>query len=149
MPDARDIGIRQSFQSSLLGVEKLEMSAGIAVYRGEKASFGAVAAVSGRDSKSFPNKRKGPLRMAAALWKLLFRLFANFLLCPLASQSLLYAELRARLQIVGMTLDFLNDVFRLNFALEATQGALNGLAFLQSNFSQTKSPPNPAIIGHA
>jgi hypothetical protein len=48
-----------------------------------------------------------------------------------------------------MTLDFLNDVFRLNFALEATQGALNGLAFLQSDFCQTKSPPNPAIIGHA
>jgi hypothetical protein len=30
MPDARDIGIRQSFQSSLLGEEKLEMIAGFA-----------------------------------------------------------------------------------------------------------------------
>jgi len=87
--------------------------------------------------------------MAAAPGKLLFGLFANLLLCPLASQSLLYAELGAWLQIVGMTLDFLNDVFRLNFALEATQGALNGLAFLQSDFCQTKSPPNPAINGHA
>jgi hypothetical protein len=81
--------------------------------------------------------------------QLIFGLFANLLLCPLTSQSLLYAELRARLQIVGMTLDFLNDVFRLNFALEPTQGALNGLAFLQSNFCQTKSPPNPATNGHA
>lgn len=85
---------------------------------------------------------------AAAGWQrpwlkyLILGFLANFLLCPLASQSLLYAKLGARLQIVGMTLDFLNDVFRLNFALEATQGALNGLAFLQSNFCQTKSPPN-------
>jgi len=81
--------------------------------------------------------------------RLLLGLFANLLLCPLTSQSLLYAELGARLQIVGVTLHFLNDVFRLNFALEATQGALNRLAFLQSNFCQTKSPPNPAINGHA
>jgi hypothetical protein len=62
---------------------------------------------------------------------------------------LLYAELRAGLQIVGMTLYFLNNVFRLNFALEAAKGALYRLTFLQSNFSQTKSPPNPAINGHA
>ena len=96
------------------------------------------------------DKKRRPLRMAAApVEKLIFGLFANLLLCPLTSQSLLYAELCAWLQIVGMTLYFLNDVFRLNFALEATQGALNGLAFLQSNFCQTKSPPNPAIIGHA
>ena len=81
--------------------------------------------------------------------KLILGLFANLLLCPLASQRLLYAELGARLQIVGVTLYFLNDVFRLNFALEPTQGALNGLAFLQSNFCQTKSPPNSAVNGHA
>ncbi len=73
--------------------------------------------------------------------KLILGLFANLLLCPLTSQSLLYAELGAWLQIVGMTLDFLDDVFRLNFALEATQGALNGLAFLQSNFCQTNHHP--------
>ena len=95
-------------------------------------------------------KARAAALMAAALVEaLIFGLFANFLLCPLTSQSLLYAELRARLQIVGMTLHFLNDVFRLNFALEATKSALNGLALLQSDFSQTKSPPNPAINGHA
>jgi hypothetical protein len=88
--------------------------------------------------------------MAAARWmQLVFGFFANLLLRPLAGQRLLYAELGARLQIVGVTLHFLNDVFRLNFALEATQGALNGLAFLQSDFSQPKSPPNPAENGHA
>jgi len=36
-----------------------------------------------------------------------------------------------------MTLYFLDDVFRLNLALKATEGALYGLAFLQSNFCQT------------
>jgi hypothetical protein len=80
---------------------------------------------------------------------LIFGLFANLLLCPLTSQSLLYAELCAGLQIVGMTLDFLNDIFRLNFALKAAKSALDGLALLQSDFCQTKSPPNPAINGHA
>jgi hypothetical protein len=48
-----------------------------------------------------------------------------------------------------MTLYFFNDVFRLNFALEAAKSALDGLALLQPNFCQTKSPPNPAINGHA
>ena len=92
-----------------------------------------------------------PLRDGSGPWQetLFLGLFANLLLRPLTSQSLLYAELGARLQIVGVTFYFLNDVFRLNFALEPTQGALNGLAFLQSNFCQTKSPPNPALIGHA
>ena len=85
---------------------------------------------------------------AAARWQrpgwehLIFGLFANLLLGSLTSQSLLYAELRARLQIVGMTLHFFNDVFRLNFALEPSQGAFNRLALLQTNFCQTKSPPN-------
>ena len=35
-----------------------------------------------------------------------------------------------------MTLHFLNNVFRLNFALEPPQCALDRLAFLQSNFCQ-------------
>lgn len=76
------------------------------------------------------------------LKRLIPGLFANFLLCPLTSQSLLHAHLRAWLQIIGVTLYFLNDVFRLNLALESAKGALNGLAFLQPNFCQLESPPN-------
>ncbi len=95
-----------------------------------------------------PNARAAT-RWQRPLWEaLIFGLFADFLLRPLTSQSLLYAELRAGLQIIGMTLYFLNDVFRLNFALEAAKSALNRLALLQSNFSQTKSPPNQAINGN-
>jgi hypothetical protein len=35
-----------------------------------------------------------------------------------------------------------NDVFRLNLALEPTQGVLDRLTLLQSNFCQNSSPPN-------
>jgi hypothetical protein len=48
-----------------------------------------------------------------------------------------------------VTLHFLDDVVRLDLALEATQGALNRFALLQSNFSQPVSPPNSAENGHA
>ncbi len=41
-----------------------------------------------------------------------------------------------------MTLHFLNDVFRLNLTLEPTEGVLQRLTLLQSNFCQTDHPPN-------
>ncbi len=69
-------------------------------------------------------------------------LFANLFSRTFSRQSLLYPALLARLQVVGVTLHFLNDVFRLNLALESTQGILQRLTFLQSNFCQNSSPPN-------
>jgi hypothetical protein len=45
-------------------------------------------------------------------------LFASLLTIPLARQSRLYAFLFARLQVVGVTLDFLDDVFLLNLPLK-------------------------------
>ena len=45
-------------------------------------------------------------------------LFASLLAITLASQSRLYALLLARLQVVGVTLDFLDDVFLLNLPLK-------------------------------
>jgi hypothetical protein len=45
-------------------------------------------------------------------------LFASLLTIPLARQSCLDAALFARLQVVGMTLDFLDDVFLLNLPLK-------------------------------
>ena len=72
-------------------------------------------------------------------WELI-RLSANLFSGPLSSQSLLHAPLLARFQIVGVTLDFLNDVFRLNLALEPTQGILQRFAVMQSNFCQTDHP---------
>jgi len=65
---------------------------------------------------------------------------ANLFSGTLSRQSLLLSPLLARLQVVGMTLHFLNDVFRLNLALEPTQGILQRFAVMQSNFCQTDHP---------
>src|SRR2546428_4872261 len=70
----------------------------------------------------------------------LIRLSANLFSGTLSRQSLLQSALIARLQVVGVTLHFLNDVFRLNLALEPTKGILQRLALLQSNFCQTHHP---------
>jgi hypothetical protein len=59
-------------------------------------------------------------------------LFSSTLLC----RSLFKSALRTRFQVVGVTLHFLDDVFRLNLALEPTQGILQRLALMQSNFCQ-------------
>ena len=68
-------------------------------------------------------------------------LFANLFSGTLLRQSLLHPASLARLQVVGVTLYFLNDVLRLNLAFEPTQGVLQRLALLQSNFCQNLSPP--------
>ena len=54
----------------------------------------------------------------------LTRLSANLFSGSLSRQSLLRSPLLTRFQVVGMTLHFFNDVFRLNLALEPTQGSL-------------------------
>ncbi len=64
MPDARDIGIRQSFQSSLLGEEKLEMVAGFAADATEGRTSSLCTAVA---RGIFRIKCKGRCAMAAAL----------------------------------------------------------------------------------
>jgi hypothetical protein len=48
------------------------------------------------------------------------RLFANLFPGTLSCQGLLYSELFAGLQIEGVTLHFLYDVFSYNFSLETT-----------------------------
>ena len=50
------------------------------------------------------------------------RLFANLFSGTLSRQSLLHPALGAGLQVEGVALHFLNDVFRLNLALETTEG---------------------------
>jgi hypothetical protein len=47
-----------------------------------------------------------------------------------ASQSLFDPLLFARLQVEGMLFDVLDDVFLLNFALEAPERAFEGLTFI-------------------
>jgi hypothetical protein len=69
------------------------------------------------------------------------RFFANLLPSTLSRQGLFNSALRARLQIEGVALHFLDDVFRLNLALEATECVVYRLAFLQPNFCQSHPPP--------
>jgi hypothetical protein len=71
-------------------------------------------------------------------------LLANFLTRALASERGLHAFFLTRLEVKGVALDFLNNVFLLHLALEAAQSVLEGLTLLQSDFRQTDTPPNPS-----
>ena len=57
-------------------------------------------------------------------------LLADLLAIALAGQCFFHAPLFARLEIEGMALDFLDDVFRLDLALETPQRILQRFAFL-------------------
>ncbi len=63
-------------------------------------------------------------------------LFASLLAIPLARQSCLDAFLLTGLQVVGVTLDFLDDVFLLNLPLEPAKSIFQRLAFLNTNLCQ-------------
>lgn len=63
-------------------------------------------------------------------------LFSYLLAIALACQGFLDALLFSRLQVKRMALDFLDNVFRLNFSLETTQGILKGFSLLNSNLCQ-------------
>ena len=69
-------------------------------------------------------------------------LFASFFPAALARQRFFHALLLAGLQVKGVALDLLDDVFLLHFALEAAQSIFEGLTLLQSDFCQTDTPPN-------
>jgi hypothetical protein len=58
-----------------------------------------------------------------------------------ARKRLLGAALLPRLQIVAVALDFLNDIFALYFAFEATEGAFEAFPLLNYDFCQINSPP--------
>ena len=74
--------------------------------------------------------------------ELLILLLTDLFAIALTSKRLFYAFLFTRLQIKRVTLDFLDNVFRLHFALEASQCVLKGFAFLYSNLCQENTPPN-------
>jgi hypothetical protein len=56
----------------------------------------------------------------------------------LARQSFLRALLLTRLQVEGMSLDFLDDVLLLDLALETAQRAFQGFSILDVDFCQTR-----------
>jgi hypothetical protein len=70
--------------------------------------------------------------------KELILLFADLLAIPLASEGFLHALLLTGLQVEGVALDFLDNVFGLHLALETAQSILEGFAFLNSNLCQSK-----------
>ncbi len=71
-------------------------------------------------------------------------LFASLLAIPLACQSFLDAFLLTGLQVVGVTFDFLDDVFLLHLPLKPTESILKRLAFLYANLCQIRYTPSPA-----
>ncbi len=78
-------------------------------------------------------------------------LFTSLLAIPLARQSCLDATLFTWFQVVGVTLDFLDDVLLLNLTLEPAQRIFERLAFLYANLCQlshTSQPASLAVINH-
>ncbi len=73
---------------------------------------------------------------------LLVLFLARLLACSLASQRGLHTLLLAGLQVKGMTLHFLNNVFLLYLPLETAQSVLEGFPLLKSYFRQTDTPPD-------
>jgi hypothetical protein len=82
--------------------------------------------------------RPGTERPFVALVLFLARLFAG----PLASQRSFHTLLLAGLQVKGVALDLLDNIFLLHLALKATKSVLEGLTLLKSNFCQTYTPPD-------
>ena len=71
---------------------------------------------------------------------------ANLFSASLTGQCLLDTFLFARFQIERVFLDFLDDVFLLNLALESPQGILNGFSVLNPYFSQSVHPHSTSAI---
>ena len=90
-------------------------------------SFGGGQTEQGRSGKSDPLK--------------LVLLLACFLAAAFASQRFFHALSLARLEVVRVTLDFLNNVLGLYFPFKPPQRVLEGFPLLQSNFGQRSTPP--------
>jgi hypothetical protein len=73
--------------------------------------------------------------------------FACLFSAALARQRFLHALFFAGLQVKGVTLYLLDDVFLLHLALKATQCIFEGLALLKSNFCQLNYTPKPVPFG--
>ena len=79
----------------------------------------------------------------AALFRLVL-FFTCLLASSLASKRGFYALLLAGLQVKGVALDLLDNVFLLHLALKASQSVLEGFSLLKPYFCQTDTPPNPS-----
>ena len=75
----------------------------------------------------------------------LFDVTDTLLAVPFARQSFFGAAFFARLEIEGVLLDLLDDIFLLDLTLEAAECGFECLAILQYDFSQLKSPASQAL----
>jgi hypothetical protein len=82
--------------------------------------------------------RPGTERLIPALILFLACLLAG----PLAGQRSLYTLLFAGLQVEGVALNLLDNVFLLHLALKAAQSILEGFTLLKPYFCQTDAPPD-------
>src|SRR4029077_746718 len=71
----------------------------------------------------------------------LIPVFASLFSGTLLSQSLFDPASLAGLQVEGVALHILNDVFGHNLALETSECVFQRFAFLQSNFCHSRHPP--------
>ena len=85
-----------------------------------------------------------PLHSPGSITELIV-LVASLLPGPFASQGFFYSPLFSRFQVVRVFLDFLDDIFLLDLALEATQRVFEGFSLLKSHFSQTANTPVPCV----
>ena len=70
------------------------------------------------------------------IWLELILFFPNLLAIALPRERFFYSLLLAWFQVEGVALHFLDDVFRLHFALKTPQCILKGFAFLDTYFCQ-------------
>src|SRR6185369_1676980 len=91
-----------------------------------------------------PSRRAGELSPPAFVRLLGFP--TDLLAIPLPRQRLLRTALVARLQVEAVLLDVLDDVFLLDLALEAAEGVLDGLAFLDLDLGQNYNTPKLSPI---
>jgi hypothetical protein len=77
----------------------------------------------------------------------LLRLFAGLFAIPFPRQRFFHATLLTGLQIEGVALNFLDDVFLLDLPLEPAQRVFKGFALLNSNFRQKKYTSRHPCVG--
>ena len=87
-------------------------------------------------------KQGHPGKGATLCCSILF--LARFFSSTFASQRCFDALFLAGLQVEGMALDLLDNVFLLHLAFEAAQSVLEGFTLLKSYFSQLNTPPDPS-----
>jgi len=109
-------------------------------------------AVGAEFSARFPPRKRHAGKERATLGSggprvLLVLLFPSFFPAALACQCFFHTLLLAGLQIKGVALYLLNDVFLLHLALEAAQCIFQRLALLQSNFSHRNYTPRLVLFG--